>query len=277
MGPFLFVVYINDLPNALSNIPRLYADDTCLTVTSSSIDNLQLLHNNKLKRAKTWMNLNKLTLNETKSNILCINPKLRNCQSFLIKTFDFGAILLTDNTKYRGIEIDSKLNFKTHISKVQSKISKGVGILHKLNKLLPTRTSLTLYYALIFPHLMYGIITWGSTYNSYLTSLQTLQNKPIKAIEKLKSKDRVTPIYKQYNLLKTNDIYRLEIAKFMHHFHTKSLPFIFTDYFMYLKDCHHHKTRIFDRTNFFLPYYRLDSNAVLNILVLDRGTAYLKT
>ena len=37
LGQFLFLVYINDLPNALSNKPRLYADDTCLTVTSSSI------------------------------------------------------------------------------------------------------------------------------------------------------------------------------------------------------------------------------------------------
>ena len=108
-----------------------------------------------------------------------------------------------DGRNYLGIEIDSKLNFKTHISKVQSKISKGVGILYKLNKLLPTRTLITLYYALIFPHLMYGIIIWGSTYSSYLTSLQTLQNKAIRAIAKLKSKDRITPIYKQYNLLIT--------------------------------------------------------------------------
>ena len=40
LGPFIFLVYINDLPNALSNKPRLYGDNTCLTATSSSIDNL---------------------------------------------------------------------------------------------------------------------------------------------------------------------------------------------------------------------------------------------
>ena len=152
------------------------------------------------------MDLNKLTLNETKSNMICINPKSRNCQSFCIETFDFGAIPLTDNIKYLGIKIDSKLNFKTHISKVQSKPSKGVGILYKLNKILATRTLITLYYALIFPHPMYSIIIWDSACNSYLTSLQTLQNKAIRAIAKLKSKDRVTPIHKQYNLLKTKQL-----------------------------------------------------------------------
>ena len=75
LGPFLFLVYINDLPNILSNKARLYADDTCLTVTSSSIENLQLLYNNELKCTKTWMDLNKLMLNETKSNKICINSK----------------------------------------------------------------------------------------------------------------------------------------------------------------------------------------------------------
>ena len=178
LGLFFFS-YINNLLNALSNKPRLYADDTCLTVTSSLIDNLQLLYNNELKHAKTWMDLNKLMLNETKSNVICINPKSQNCQSFLIETFDFGAILLTDNIKPLGIEIDSKLNFKTHISKVQSKISKRVGILYKLNKLLPTRMLITLYYALIFPHLVYGIIIWGSTYSSYLTFYKPCRIKPL--------------------------------------------------------------------------------------------------
>ena len=111
LGLFFFFSYINNLLNALSNKPRLYADDTCLIVTSSLIDNLQLLYNNELKRAKTWMDLNKLTLNETKSNVICINPKSQNCQSFPIETFDFGAIPLTDNIKPLGIEIDSKLNY----------------------------------------------------------------------------------------------------------------------------------------------------------------------
>ena len=132
-----------------------------------------------MHQPKVVMDLNKLTLNETKSNVICINPKSQNCQT--IETFDFGPIPLTDNIEYLGIEIDSKLNFKTHIPKVQSKISKGVGILYKLNKLLPTRTLITLHYALIFPHLMYGIIIWDSTYSSYLTSLQTLQNKALES------------------------------------------------------------------------------------------------
>ena len=41
LGPLLFLVYINDLPNALSCNSRFYADDTCLVLSDSSLDNLQ--------------------------------------------------------------------------------------------------------------------------------------------------------------------------------------------------------------------------------------------
>ena len=61
---------------------------------------------------------------------------------------------------------------------------------------------------------------------------------------------------------------------------TPTLSSIFTDYFMYLKDCHHHKTTVeFLTAQIFFSFiiHRLDSNAVLNILVLNCGTAYVKT
>ena len=40
LGPLLFLIHINDLPNALLNQPRLYADDTCLLISSLNIEDL---------------------------------------------------------------------------------------------------------------------------------------------------------------------------------------------------------------------------------------------
>ena len=172
MGPLLFLIYINNLPNALLNQPRLYVDDTCLLISSSNIEDLKSKSKTELHNCKIWMDFNKLSLNIKKTYSLLINPTVHHSLSDAIAFFNIDEIQHVNVIKYLGIEIDSQLNFKSHIDNVQSKIAKRVGILFKLNKILTSNALLMLYYALVHPHLTYGILIWGSTYKSYLNTLQ---------------------------------------------------------------------------------------------------------
>ena len=54
-------------------------------------------------------------------------------------------------------------------------------------------------------------------------------------------------------ILKLDEIYKLELAKFMHNLHHNNLPFIFKRQFTYLTNWHTHKTRCADSFNYFLP------------------------
>ena len=55
LGPLLFLLYINDLPNCLSNCePRMYANDTHLTYTGDNADNIQLHLNQDLGHVPTY-------------------------------------------------------------------------------------------------------------------------------------------------------------------------------------------------------------------------------
>ena len=62
LGPLLFALYMNDLPQA-SKTPTLFADDTLLTIACANSANLQNGVNNELQKFDEWMRYNKLSLN----------------------------------------------------------------------------------------------------------------------------------------------------------------------------------------------------------------------
>ena len=78
LGPLLFLLYINDLPNCLSNCkPRMYADDTHLTYAGSNLENVQFCLNEDLANVFNWLQVNKLTLNMTKTEFMLIGSRQR--------------------------------------------------------------------------------------------------------------------------------------------------------------------------------------------------------
>ena len=68
LGPLLFLIYINDLPNCLSfSIPRMYADDTHITYAGSDLHLIQSSLSHDLEKLNKWLVCNRLTLNATKT------------------------------------------------------------------------------------------------------------------------------------------------------------------------------------------------------------------
>ena len=61
LGPLLFLIYINDIPNALFFIPRLFADDTCLVIQTSNTSLLENSVNRELINVYEWTKANKIT------------------------------------------------------------------------------------------------------------------------------------------------------------------------------------------------------------------------
>ena len=87
-----------------------------------------------------------------------------------------------------------------------------------------TKALLNLYYAVFHSHLQYGLITWSSTFKSYLKKLSTLQNKAVKIVGGGKYYDRATQFYANLRILKLVDMVFFEKALFVFKFKMKMLP-----------------------------------------------------
>ena len=88
LGPLLFLLYINDLPNCLGHSqPRMYADHTSITFASNSVEEINECINSDLEEIRLWLAANKLTLNLTKTEFFAPagfwprgqNPRRHHC------------------------------------------------------------------------------------------------------------------------------------------------------------------------------------------------------
>ena len=78
LGPLLFLLYINDLPNCLVNsVPAMFADDTNITISAETAEDLEEKLNNELNNVHNWLLANKLTVNVDKSEYMLIGSRQR--------------------------------------------------------------------------------------------------------------------------------------------------------------------------------------------------------
>ena len=69
LGPILFLLYINDLPNVSSLKTSLFADDAALFASGNNSSSVEKVVNEELKTIENWLLKNKLTLNTQKSRL----------------------------------------------------------------------------------------------------------------------------------------------------------------------------------------------------------------
>ena len=70
LGPLLFLLFINDLPNATNFLTLLFADDTTFQVSGTDLNELFNIANIELEKSAVWFKANKLTLNVKKTKFM---------------------------------------------------------------------------------------------------------------------------------------------------------------------------------------------------------------
>ena len=91
--------------------------------------------------------------------------------------------------------LDEKLKWNTQIKQIESKVSKGIGMMYQSKGRLDQRSLLTLYNSIIFPYLYYCVEVWGNTCSTRLRKLEKLQKQAIQVINRLKYKDSTNCLF----------------------------------------------------------------------------------
>ena len=190
LGPLLLLVCINDLPTCLNHCQvALYADDTVIYFSSSSIAEIKHYLNEDLSKLSLWFNRNRLTLNISKSKFILIGSpqKISSCNDINLVT-DNLSLESTATFKYLSVTINKTMTWGDHVEAISTKINQRLGLLKRIRHLLPLETRITLYNSLVCPLFDYADTISGDKGNTTLVGeLQLLENKAAKTILNLPS------------------------------------------------------------------------------------------
>ena len=163
LGPLLFLIYINDLNNAIKfSTVHHFADDTNLLLTHKSLKTINKHMNHDLKRLTIWLRANRISLNVSKTEIILFRPKSKqNITKHLNFRISGQKIHITNNVKYLGLTLNEFLNWNTQLGLLRNKLNRGIGLLSKIRHFVPKHLLKTIYYSLFHSHLLYGSQIFG--------------------------------------------------------------------------------------------------------------------
>lgn len=196
LGPTLFLIYINDLPDIRPSTKFvLFADDTTILYRDRCYSSLLREVHDSRPVLSDWFVSNKLTINNTKTeqmifslrNVDCSDSNYKHCVKFL------------------GVCLDSGLTWEEHTISVCKKIAKYTFLLRNLSKIVSKQTLLTAYFGIIHSCISYAILVWG--HSSHSTHVFAAQRKAIRIIANLKYRDDCREAFKGLGILTLPCIY----------------------------------------------------------------------
>ena len=156
LGPLLFLISINDLPDDLICNPKLFADDVSLNAImydkEQSTSTIQSDLEKLLKWSVTWKMEFNPDENKPAKEILFTNRNSNNYDPIICKDI---AIKAVDEHKYLGLILDNKLTFSKHIDEKISLANRGIAVIRRLYHYLPRKSLIQIYKSFIGLHLDY--------------------------------------------------------------------------------------------------------------------------
>ena len=239
LGPLLFLIYINDLPNCSKLFSQLFADDTTQSASHSNLESLALFVNQEFHKTVDFFVSHRLSLHPEKTKFMIVSstpptivPNIVINYNHLHGIQDPAKIFKmnfinnspTPYAKFLGVLIDPKLSFKQHISHITKKVSTSLYFLRGAKHVLNQQALKFIYYALFHSHLIYASQLWSCCSESLLKPIVTKQKIAIRLLSNAKYNSHTEPLFKALNILPFAQLCLFFKLQFMQQFTQKLLP-----------------------------------------------------
>ncbi|MES9881396.1 MAG: reverse transcriptase domain-containing protein [Sedimenticola sp.] len=185
LGPILFLVYINDLPNTVTCLIKLFADDSKLYSKVNNQMQAETLQQN-LNSAETWANEWQMYFNAKKCKHLHIGKKDSGYQYKMRNNDNEITLEKVSSETDLGVIIDSNLNFSKHASKKVAIANRNVGIIFRTFTFMDKEIFLNLYKSIVRPHLEYASSVWSPVFKKDKIAIENVQRRATRLVNSLK-------------------------------------------------------------------------------------------
>jgi hypothetical protein len=176
LGPWIFIIFINDIVNVIKNSHILmFADDLKIFRIIDNPSDLQLLQDDINNLCK-WCVVRKLDLNIKKCKSMSFHRRSLP-HNF---THNISNVLLEQitETKDLGVTFTENIPFNKHIDIIISKANSMFGFMKRWTKdIYDTHCILTIYFAYIRSQVEYAVPVWNPYYKTHIDRIETIQKK----------------------------------------------------------------------------------------------------
>ena len=184
MGPLLFVIYINDLPDGLENVFKMYADDSKV-IAEVCEDGCNLQRD--IVRIKEWCDKWSMCLNAGKCKIMHFGSKNPNIEYYIDKGNERVVLGVTEAEKDLGVIITNNCKNKQQAEKAINRANCELGKLRKTFKFFNAEIFKILYPTFVRPHLEYASSVWNSISMQHEAKLESIQRRATKMVIELRT------------------------------------------------------------------------------------------
>lgn len=215
LGPYLFLLYVNDIPVQPRTSLACFADDTASFTSSNDVDLIVSRLQLSLENLHSYFTKWKLKLNEGKTEAILFSRHRNEPKSKL--KIGGHTIPWAKSVRYLGVTLDKKLNWSKHISNIRRK---GIVALNSLNPILnrhsnlSSHTKLRIYTTLVRPCITYAAPVWNSTCDTNYRFLQVIQNKALKISYNTPYRTNLHELHTSINLPLLRDFVMRQTRKF---------------------------------------------------------------